>query len=232
VKPLYCKGLGGEGGRQHPLAFKACAAIAGFIPQPAPQIVLGWLVRARLWHVLPLRQAFVFAQIFSALAKGVEGYGQYLRRCLRPRSPPPTPSPSAWGRCCHSRQAEHRHGLMRLPQGRLPISEFDFLTFIARPIRTYISGQEDNSMSSHSIHTPSNGALHDAPRAATVDQAMVAAVVIAIACVASIMVGGLDAGGQAFHVGVVNAKSQISLDGRSHCYGLQWLSGMAQPLHL
>jgi hypothetical protein len=50
---------------------------------------------------------------------------------------------------------------------------------------------------------------------------MVAAVVIAIACVASIMVGGLDAGGQAFHVGVVNAKSQISLDGRSHCYGLQ-----------
>ena len=49
-------------------------------------------------------------------------------------------------------------------------------------------------MSSHSIHTQSNSALHDAPRAsATVrlfDQAMVAAV-IAIAYIASIMVGWL-----------------------------------------
>ena len=57
-------------------------------------------------------------------------------------------------------------------------------------------------MSSHSIHTQSNSALHDAPRAsATVglfDQAMVTAVVIAIAYIASIMVGGCDAGGQAF----------------------------------
>ena len=50
-------------------------------------------------------------------------------------------------------------------------------------------------MSSHSIHTQSNGALHDAPRAsATVglfDQAMVTAVVIAIAYIASIMIGWL-----------------------------------------
>ena len=49
-------------------------------------------------------------------------------------------------------------------------------------------------MSSHSIHTQSNNALHTAPRAsATIglfDQAMVAAVVIAIAYIASIMVGG------------------------------------------
>jgi hypothetical protein len=47
-------------------------------------------------------------------------------------------------------------------------------------------------MSSHSIHTQS---LHDAPRAsATVglfDQAMVTAVVVAIAYIASIMVGWL-----------------------------------------
>jgi hypothetical protein len=57
------------------------------------------------------------------------------------------------------------------------------------------SNREDNSMSSHSIHTQSNNALHTAPRAsATVglfDQAIVAAVVIAIAYIASIMVGGL-----------------------------------------
>ena len=50
-------------------------------------------------------------------------------------------------------------------------------------------------MSSHSIHTQSNSARHDAPRAsATVglfDQAMVTAVVIAIAYIASIMVGWL-----------------------------------------
>ena len=50
-------------------------------------------------------------------------------------------------------------------------------------------------MSSHSIHTQSNSALRDAPCAsATVglfDQAMVTAVVIAIAYIASIMVGWL-----------------------------------------
>ena len=51
-------------------------------------------------------------------------------------------------------------------------------------------------MSSHSIHTQSNSdALHDAPRApATVglfDQAMVTAVVIAIAYIGSIMIGWL-----------------------------------------
>jgi hypothetical protein len=50
-------------------------------------------------------------------------------------------------------------------------------------------------MSSHSVHTQSNSALHDAPRAsATVglfDQAMVTAVVIAIAYIASIMIGWL-----------------------------------------
>ena len=50
-------------------------------------------------------------------------------------------------------------------------------------------------MSSHSIHTQSNNALHDAPRtSATVglfDQAMVTAVVIAIAYIASIMIGWL-----------------------------------------
>jgi hypothetical protein len=50
-------------------------------------------------------------------------------------------------------------------------------------------------MSSHSIPTQSNNARHDAPGAsATVglfDQAMVAAVVIAIAYIASIMVGWL-----------------------------------------
>ena len=51
-------------------------------------------------------------------------------------------------------------------------------------------------MSSHSIHTQSNSALHDAPRAsATVglfDQAMVTAVVIAIAYIASIMIRKVD----------------------------------------
>ena len=50
-------------------------------------------------------------------------------------------------------------------------------------------------MSSYSIHTQSNNALHDAPRAsATVglfDQAMITAMVIAIAYIASIMVGWL-----------------------------------------
>ncbi len=48
-------------------------------------------------------------------------------------------------------------------------------------------------MSSHSIPTQSNSALHDAPRATVglFDQAMVIAVVIAIAYIASIMVGWL-----------------------------------------
>ena len=50
-------------------------------------------------------------------------------------------------------------------------------------------------MSSHSIPTQSNSALHDAPRAsATVrlfDQVMVAAAVIATAYIVSIMVGWL-----------------------------------------
>ena len=83
-----------------------------------------------------------------------------------------------------------------------PLSEFDFLAFlptgefdIVRHRRPRQQGGRDNSMSSHSIHTQSNNALHDAPRAsATVglfDQAMVTAVVIAIAYIASIMVGWL-----------------------------------------
>ena len=50
-------------------------------------------------------------------------------------------------------------------------------------------------MSSHSIHTQSNNALHAAPRAsATVglfDQAMVTAVVSAIVYIAAIMIGWL-----------------------------------------
>ena len=52
-------------------------------------------------------------------------------------------------------------------------------------------------MSSHSIHTQSNIALHDGPRtsvgaALTIfDQAMVAAVVSAIAYIAAIMIGWL-----------------------------------------
>jgi CHASE3 domain sensor protein len=49
-------------------------------------------------------------------------------------------------------------------------------------------------MSSHSIHTQSNSALQDAPRAsatALFDQVMVTAVVIAIAYITSIMVGWL-----------------------------------------
>jgi hypothetical protein len=56
-------------------------------------------------------------------------------------------------------------------------------------------------MSSHSIHTQSNSALHDGPRAfvglqgaaATTifDQAMVTVVVIAIAYIAAIMIGWL-----------------------------------------
>ena len=89
-----------------------------------------------------------------------------------------------------------------LAQGRLPLSEFDFLAFlpssefdIVRHRRPRQQGGRDNPMSSHSIHTQSNNALHDAPRtSATVglfDQAMVTAVVIAIAYIASIMVGWL-----------------------------------------
>ena len=50
-------------------------------------------------------------------------------------------------------------------------------------------------MSSRSIPTQSNSALHDAPRSSTTvklfDQAMVTAVVIAIAYIASIMIGWL-----------------------------------------
>jgi hypothetical protein len=50
-------------------------------------------------------------------------------------------------------------------------------------------------MSSHSIHTQSNSALHDAPRASETvglfDQAMVTAVVIAITYIAAIMFGWL-----------------------------------------
>ena len=56
-------------------------------------------------------------------------------------------------------------------------------------------------MSSHSIHTQSNSALHDAPRASVgrrggaamtiFDQAMVTAVVSAIAYIAAIMIGWL-----------------------------------------
>ena len=104
----------------------------------------------------------------------------------------------------------YRHGPMRSPQGRLPVGEFNFLVFlpsgefdIVRHRRSRQQGGRDNSMSSHSIHTQSNNALHDAPRAsATVgrqgdaamtifDQVMVTAVAIAIAYIASIMVGWL-----------------------------------------
>jgi hypothetical protein len=50
-------------------------------------------------------------------------------------------------------------------------------------------------MSSYSIHTQSNSALHDVRRASArvrlLDQVMVTAVVIAIAYIASIMVGWL-----------------------------------------
>ena len=99
---------------------------------------------------------------------------------------------------------------MRSPQGRLPVGEFDFLAFlptgefdIVRHRRPRQQGGRDNSMSSHSIHTQSNSALHDAPRAsATVgrqggaamtifDQAMVTAVVSAITYIAAIMTGWL-----------------------------------------
>ena len=74
----------------------------------------------------------------------------------------------------------------------MPISRLFRLYNLQRRPR---NRERNNSMSSHSIHTQSNSALHDAPRAsATVglfDQAMVAAVVIAIAYIASIMVGWL-----------------------------------------
>ena len=50
-------------------------------------------------------------------------------------------------------------------------------------------------MSSHSIHTQSNNALHDDPRASAsvrlFDQVLVIAVVSAIAYIASILVGWL-----------------------------------------
>ena len=51
-------------------------------------------------------------------------------------------------------------------------------------------------MSSHSIHTQSNSALHEGPRASVdrrtiFDQAMVTAVVSAIAYIAAIMIGWL-----------------------------------------
>jgi hypothetical protein len=50
-------------------------------------------------------------------------------------------------------------------------------------------------MSSHSIHTQSNSAQHDNPRASVTiglfDQAMVAAAVIAMVYIVSIMVGWL-----------------------------------------
>jgi hypothetical protein len=50
-------------------------------------------------------------------------------------------------------------------------------------------------MSSHSIHAQSNSAQHDNPRASVTvglfDKAMVTAVVIAIAYIASILVGWL-----------------------------------------
>ena len=50
-------------------------------------------------------------------------------------------------------------------------------------------------MSSHSIHTQSNSALHDAPRASAsvrlFDHVLVIAVVSAIAYIASILVGWL-----------------------------------------
>ena len=57
-------------------------------------------------------------------------------------------------------------------------------------------GGRDNSMSSHSIHTQSNSALHDGPRASVeattiFDLATVTAVVSAIAYIAAIMIGWL-----------------------------------------
>jgi hypothetical protein len=83
----------------------------------------------------------------------------------------------------------------------LPVGEFDFLAFLPRGefdiVRHRRPRQQggENSMSSHSIPTQSNTALHDATRAsATVrlfDQAMVTAAVIAMAYIVSIMVGWL-----------------------------------------
>ena len=61
--------------------------------------------------------------------------------------------------------------------------------------------ERNNSMSSHSIHTQSNSALHDGPRAfvglrggaamTIFDQAMVTAVVSTIAYIAAILIGWL-----------------------------------------
>jgi hypothetical protein len=114
-------------------------------------------------------------------------------------SDPPTPLPSL---LCGLDATILAKLANAFTQGRLPVGEFDFLAFlpsgefdIVRHRRPRQQGGRDNSMSSHSIHTKSNSALHDAPRAsATVglfDQAMVTAVVIAIAYIASIMVGWL-----------------------------------------
>ena len=88
------------------------------------------------------------------------------------------------------------------------VDEFDFLAFlpsgeldIVRHRRPRQQGGRDNSMSSHSIHTQSNIALHDGPRASVgrqrgaamtiFDQAMVTAAVSAIAYIAAIMIGWL-----------------------------------------
>jgi hypothetical protein len=77
----------------------------------------------------------------------------------------------------------------------LPLGEFD----IVRHRRQ--QGGRDNSMSSHSIHIQSHSAPHDGPRASVerqggaamtiFDQAMVTAVVCAIAYIAAIMIGWL-----------------------------------------
>src|SRR6476659_11316310 len=68
----------------------------------------------------------------------------------------------------------------------LPSGEFD----IVRNRRPRQQGGRYNSMSSHSIHTQSNSALQDAPRASETvglfDRAMVTVAVIAIAYIASI----------------------------------------------
>src|SRR6478672_9426495 len=73
----------------------------------------------------------------------------------------------------------------------LPSGEFD----IVRNRRPRQQGGRDNSMSSHSIHTQSNSAPHDAPRASETvglfDQAMVTVAVIAIGYITAIMFGWL-----------------------------------------
>ena len=80
----------------------------------------------------------------------------------------------------------------------MPISRLFRLYNLQRRPR---NRERNNSMSSHSIHTQSNSTLHDGPRAfvglrggaamTIFDQAMVTAVVSAIAYIAAILIGWL-----------------------------------------